>query len=286
VKAAGVNPVETYIRSGSYARKPELPYTPGSDAGGIVEAVGDGVTAVRPGDRVWTSGSVSGTYAEKAVCREATVHPLPARASFAQGAALGVPYMTAYHALRQVGRARQGETVLIHGATGGVGIAAIQLAKRTGCVVIGTAGSDAGRKVLGELGVQRILDHGAGLKDAIMEATGNKGVDVILEMLANVNLGTDLELLAPRGRVAVIGSRGNVEINPRDLMSRAASVHGVMLFLASEVERSEIPIALEAGLVSGSLSPVIARELPLDQAPAAHEAVMGAGHSGKIVLIP
>jgi len=287
VKAAGVNPVETYIRSGSYARKPELPYTPGSDAGGVVEAAGSGVTAVKPGDRVWTSGSLSGTYAEKALCQESSVHPLPARSSFSQGAALGVPCLTAYHALLQVGRARQGEYVLVHGASGGVGTAVVQLARNAGCTVIGTAGTDAGRKVVAAQGAKHALDHGAaGFREAVMDATGGRGVDVIVEMLANVNLGRDLELLAPRGRVVVIGSRGSVEVNPRDLMSRAASIHGVMLFLASDAERAEIVPALSAWLESGAVAPVIAREMPLAQAPAAHEAVMGTGHTGKIVLIP
>jgi NADPH2:quinone reductase len=287
VKAAGVNPVETYIRSGSYARKPALPYTPGGDAGGVVEAVGAGVTGVKPGDRVWTSGSLSGTYAERALCREADVHPLPARVSFAQGAALGVPFMTAYHALLQIGRARKGETVLVHGASGGVGTAAVQLAKGAGCTVLGTAGTDAGRRLATEQGAHRAFDHGAaGFRDAIMAATNDRGVDVILEMLANVNLGVDLELLAPRGRAVVIGSRGCVEVNPRDLMAREASIHGVMLGMTGDEDRAAIHAALAAGLADGTLVPVVGREIPLAQAPAAHEAVMAPGHAGKIVLIP
>ncbi|MEK7474707.1 MAG: NADPH:quinone reductase [Candidatus Coatesbacteria bacterium] len=287
VKAVGVNPVETYIRSGSYARKPALPYTPGGDAGGVVEAVGAGVTGVKPGDRVWTSGSLSGTYAERALCREADVHPLPARVSFAQGAALGVPFMTAYHALLQVGRARKGETVLVHGASGGVGIASIQLAKGAGCTVLGTAGTEAGRKLATAQGAHQVLDHGAaGFREAVMAATNGRGVDLILEMLANVNLGKDLELLAPRGRVAVIGSRGCVEVNPRDLMAREASIHGVMLGMTGDEDRAAIQAALAIGLENGTLVPVIGREIPLAQAPAAHEAVMAPGHLGKIVLIP
>jgi NADPH2:quinone reductase len=284
VRAAGVNPVETYIRAGTYARKPNLPFTPGTDSGGIVEAVGSGVTRVRRGDRVWTAGSVSGTYADLTICREADVHPLPARASFAQGAALGVPYSTAHHALLGVGHAKAGETVLVHGASGGVGTAAIQLARAAGCTVIGTTGTDEGGRLVLAQGAAHAFPHGTGLRDRVMEATGGRGVDVILEMLANENLGRDLELLAPGGRAVVIGSRGCVEVNPRDLMARGASIHGVMLWLVPEAERAAISAALLNGLETGTLNPVIGREFPLAEAPAAHEAVMAPGHRGKIVL--
>jgi NADPH2:quinone reductase len=101
VKAAGVNPVDTYIRAGVYARKPNLPYTPGTDAGGIVEAIGSGVKGLKAGDRVYTNGSITGVCAELALFEPSRVHPLPQKVSFAQGAALGVPYGTAYRALFQ-----------------------------------------------------------------------------------------------------------------------------------------------------------------------------------------
>ena len=120
--AAGVNPVETYIRAGTYAKLPPLPYTPGSDGAGVVESVGAGVDArLQPGQRVWVAGSVSGTYAEQTVCVAGRVFALPDHVTFEQGAALGIPYSTAYRALFQRGGAKSGETVLVHGATGGVG---------------------------------------------------------------------------------------------------------------------------------------------------------------------
>jgi len=122
VHAAGVNPVETYIRAGNYALKPPLPYTPGFDAGGTIAAVGQDVRAFKPGDRVYTSGTISGSYAEEALCEESQVHPLPAKVSFAQGAAVGTPYATAFRALFHRGRAAAGEVVLVHGASGGVGV--------------------------------------------------------------------------------------------------------------------------------------------------------------------
>src|SRR5436190_13730274 len=152
VKAAGVNPVDTYIRSGAYARKPNLPYTPGTDAAGIVEAAGPGVKQFKPGDRVYTNATITGACAELALCGESRVHPLPAKISFAQGAALGVPYSTAYRALFQRGAARPGEVLLVHGASGGVGIACVQFARALGMTIIGTSVRCNGRGLVYEHG--------------------------------------------------------------------------------------------------------------------------------------
>lgn len=285
--AAGVNPVETYIRSGMYARKPQLPYTPGSDGAGTVEAIGDGVAQFKPGDRVYTAGSISGTYAQLALCAESQVHSLPEKTSFSQGAALGIPYGTAYRGLFQRAQAVPGETVFVHGATGGVGIAAVQLARAAGMKVIGTGGTEKGRALVAREGAHNVLDHTApGYLDQLMGLTAGRGVDVILEMLANVNLGKDLGVLAMRGRVVVIGSRGAVEINPRDTMSRDADIRGMTLFNTSETEMASIHAALFAGLENGTLRPVIRQELPLAETPRAHQLVMSPGAYGKIVLIP
>ena len=285
--AIGVNPVEAYIRSGNYARKPALPYTLGSDAAGIVEAVGGEVTAFKPGDRVYTAGTISGSYAESALCESSHVHPLPANVSFAQGAAIGVPYATAYRALIQRGQARAGESVLIHGASGGVGIAGVQLACAHGLKVLGTAGTEAGRQLVMQQGAHQVFDHGAAdYSGKILQATGNRGVDVILEMLANRNLAKDLTLLAPGGRVVVIGSRGRVEIDPRETMIREADIRGMVLFNTPPAELKQIHTALIEGLKNGILRPVIAREFALAEAAHAHIAVMESGARGKIVLVP
>ena len=287
VHAIGVNPVETYIRSGNYARKPALPYTPGSDAAGIVEAVGGEVTAFKPGDRVYTAGTLTGSYAEFALCESSQVHPLSANVSFAQGAAIGVPYATAYRALIQRGQARTGESVLIHGASGGVGIAGVQLACAQGMKVLGTAGTEAGRQLVMQQGAHQVFDHGAAdYPGKILQATGNRGVDVILEMLANRNLAKDLTLLAPNGRVVVIGSRGRVEIDPRETMIREADIRGMVLFNTPPAEFKQIHAALIEGLKNDSLRPVIAREFTLAEAAQAHNAVMESGARGKIVLVP
>jgi NADPH2:quinone reductase len=285
--AAGVNPVETYVRSGKYANLPPLPWTPGNDGAGVVEAVGQGVDRVREGDRVYVAGSLSGTYAEKTLCEAGKVHPLPEGVSREQGAAIGVPYGTAWRALHQRARAEPSDVVLVHGATGGVGIAAVQMALGWGCRVIATAGSDDGRKLLSELGVTLVLDHHSlGVVEQVMFFTNRRGVDVILEMLANVNLGKDLTMLARGGRVAVIGSRGTVEINPRDAMGREADIRGVFLGGASEKEYRDMHAGIGAGLAGGWLKPIVGKTFPLAEAPQAHRAVMEEKAKGKIVLLP
>jgi NADPH2:quinone reductase len=233
------------------------------------------------------AGSVTGTYAEQALCLEAQIHPLPPAATFAQGAALGVPYATAYRALFQIARSQPGESVLVRGASGGVGVAATQLARAAGLRVIGTAGTDEGKALVREQGAHHVLDHDpADLADQLSALTGGRGVDVIVEMLANRNLAQDLRLLARGGRVVVVGSRGPVEINPRDAMTRDAAILGVFLFNASPQELASIHAALRAALESGSARPVIGQEIPLADAQRAHEAVMQPGARGKIVLLP
>ena len=285
IHAAGVNPVETYIRAGTYARLPELPYTPGNDGGGVVEHVGSDVTEFKPGDRVYTAGSLSGTYAEFALCKNEQVHPLPENVSFAQGAAMGTPYATAYRGLLQRADAKPGETVLVHGASGGVGTAAVQLARADGLRVFGTAGSDEGLKLAREQGAHEVFDHRAPEHfEQVMKATGGRGVDVIVEMLANVNLGKDLTILAKGGRVVIIGSRGRVEIDPRDTMQRDADVRGMILPNTPPAELASIHAALVAGLENGTLRPVIGKEFPLAEAAQAHQSVMESGALGKIVL--
>lgn len=285
VHAAGVNPVDTYIRSGMYATKPPLPYTPGMDAAGGVESVGEGVTRVAIGARVYCAGTISGAYAERTLCDEAQVHPLPERISFAQGAGVNVPYATAYRALFLRGSALPGETVLVHGASGGVGIAAVQIARAAGLKVIGTGGTDEGRKLVTDEGAHHVLDHRApGYLEELMMLTEGRGVNVILEMLANVNLGKDLNVLARNGRVVVIGSRGTVEIDPRATMGRDASIIGMALQNASPHESRSVHAALVAGLENGTLRPVIGKEIPLANASRAHTEVMQPGAHGKIVL--
>jgi NADPH2:quinone reductase len=184
-------------------------------------------------------------------------------------------------------QAKPGETVLVHGASGGVGIAAVQLARAHGLTVSGTGGTDEGRRLVTEQGAHHVFDHhAADYLDEVVKATGGSGVDVILEMLANVNLGRDLTILARGGRVVVIGSRGTVEINPRDAMGRDASILSMTLMNATPQELYGIHSALGAGLENGTLRPIVGQEMPLADAVRAHQAVMQPGAYGKIVLIP
>ncbi|MGB7847002.1 MAG: NADPH:quinone reductase [Candidatus Acidiferrum sp.] len=287
VHAAGVNPYDTYMRNGTYAVKPALPYTPGSDAAGTVEAVGEGVKKVRVGDRVYTAKTLSGAYAEYALTEESQVYLLPEQISFAQGAGLWVPYGTAYTALHHHAKAHAGETLLIHGASGGVGLAGVQFARAQGLTVIGTAGTQRGLELIKKEGAHHAFDHTkAGYTEEIMKVSGERGMDVILEMLANVNLAADLKLLAMRGRVIVIGNRGEITINARELMMRRASVRGFTLWAATEAESTEIHAAIAAGLGNGTLRPIVGKELPLKDAAVAHQDVLAPGAFGKIVLVP
>ena len=287
IRAAGVNPYDTYMRNGTYAVKPPLPYTPGSDGAGDIEAAGEGVNKVKRGDRVYVAKTLTGAYAEYALTQESQVHPLPAKITYAQGAGVWVPYGTAYHALYQCTRARAGETLLIHGASGGVGIAAVQIARAIGLTVLGTAGTEKGLELVGHEGAHHVFNHTkSGYLEQIRKATGALGVDLILEMLANVNLGQDLKLLAPEGRVVVIGSRGDVTISPRDLMTRRGSIHAFTVWGITEAEEKEIHAALIAGMENGTLRPVVGKELPLAEAPRAHKEILEPGAYGKIVLVP
>jgi NADPH2:quinone reductase len=285
IAAAGVNPVDAYIRSGKYGPR-QLPYTPGTDAAGVVDSVGADVKTVKPGDRVYLFGG-DGTYAQKIAVNESNVRLLPARLDFDQGAAIGVPYPTAYRALFDRGRLQAGETVLVHGASGSVGMAAVQLAVAFGASVIGTAGSEAGLESVRKNGAGWVFNHhDENYLQQIQAAAGSRGVDLIVELLANVNLDKDLGLLAKQGRVVVVGNRGRVEIDPRQTMAKDCDIRGMSLTNADPAELARIHAGLAAGFTNGTLTPVVARSFPLASAAAAHEAVMGAGLGGKLVLHP
>ena len=285
-RAIGINPVETYVRAGKYGPK-QFPFTPGSDSAGVVESVGQGVKQFQPGQRVYTSGSLSGAYADLALCTEEQVHRLPDNVSFEQGAALGVPYATAYYGLFLRAKPKAGETLLVDGASGSVGTAAVQLAAAFGLTVIGTGGTDEGRKLVREQGADHVLDHHSPdyLKEA-MRLTADRGVDIALEMAAHHNLGKVLGVIARGGRVIVIGSRGPVQIDARDIMSRNTDIRGMSLMNATAHELKGIHAAIIAGLKNGTLRPVISKQFPLNDAAKAHEAVLAPGSLGKIVLIP
>jgi NADPH2:quinone reductase len=242
---------------------------------------------VKPGDRVYTAKTVTGAYAEYALALEEQVHALPDKISFGQGAGVWVPYGTAYHAVHHSAQAHASETVLVHGASGGVGSAAVQMARAMGLTVFGTAGTQKGADLAKREGAHQVFDHSkAGYQEEIMKATGGRGVDIVLEMLANVNLSADLKLLATNGRVIIIGNRGEITINPRDLMRRRASARGFTLWAITPAEETEIHAGLIAGLENGTLRPIVGKELPLSEAARAHNEILEPGAAGKMVLVP
>lgn len=290
VHAAGVNPFDTYMRTGNYATKPPLPYTPGADAAGVVENVGSDVRGIAVGSRVFMAGTAAhrsyGAYAEKVLCEPSQIHPLPARLTFSQGAGVNVPYVTAWRALHDRARLQPGETLFIHGASGGVGLAATQIARAWGSTVIGTAGTTEGLELVKAQGAQHVLNHReAGYLDSLKDLTGGKGPDVILEHLANVNLDNDLTAMAYGGRVVVVGNRGRIEIDPRKTMGKDGAIVGMVLWNTSPTDWARIYHALDAGLANGTLTPVVSTELPLAEAKRAHEMILEPGAKGKIVLV-
>ena len=287
IEAAGVNPVDTYLRTGIHAHAPKLPYTPGKDGAGVVEAVGEGVTQFKPGDRVYTANTVTGTYAEYAICNKVDLGRLPDNVSCEKGACIWTPYATAYRALFQKAEAVFGETVLVHGASGGVGLAAVQWAKGSGLNVIGTASSPEGKKLVADNGADAVFDHtDEDHFEQIREFSGGKGVDIIIEMLANVNLERDFECLAMFGRITIVGNRGSLQFTPRLAMTKDATIYGMSLFNSPQSQRDEIHTAIFEGLSNGSLDPVVSRTFPLADAAQSHHDVIENKALGKIVLIP
>ena len=233
------------------------------------------------------AGSISGTYAEFSLCEEGHIWKLPENASFEEGAGVFVPCATSYRALIHKAEAKPSETVLVHGASGAVGIAAIQWAKNAGLKVIGTASSEQGRGLVKEQGADLVFDHSKeGYLEEILEATSGVGVEIVLEMLANVNLVKDFNVLAKFGRIIVIGSRGSLEFDPRLTMGKDATIKGLALFNALPEEFEEIHSAIFSGLEEGFLNPVVGKTFSLADASEAHREIIENKAFGKIVLLP
>lgn len=292
VWAAGVNPVDTYVRSGAYGDRP-MPASLGFDAAGEIDAVGHGVDSAVIGTRVYTCTALPGAYAEYAIVDIDRTYPLPDNISFDQGAAIGIPYATAYSALHQHAATGVTSTVFVHGGSGGVGIPTIELAKVAGARVAASCGTDAGEEILRAHGADIIVRHDKdGYLDTLSSlvaapgSAGQTGIDTIVEMAAHVNLGNDLTLLNNRGTVVVVGSRGPVQINARDVMRRDARIQGMLLFNLTSDERQEIHAKLYPLLLDGRLSPRVAARYTLEQVRDAHVHVLQSGIGGKIILNP
>ena len=289
VHAVGVNPYDTYMRAGGYAITPELPYTPGADAAGVIDELGDGVSGLRIGDRVYIGGTVKnrayGAYASMVLCHADQVHPLPEQLSFSQGAAINVPYATAWRAVFQRAQAVKGESILVHGASGAVGVAVTQMAHAAGLTVIGTASTADGAALVRAQGADHVVNHREpGYLEQVAALTGG-GPNVIIEMLANQNLDHDLAILAKYGRIVIIGNRGRVEIDPRRIMAKEAAVMGMVFWNLAGDDLARIHTEMGKGFADGTLTPAVSRELPLAEAAQAHRLVMEPGARGKIVLV-
>ena len=284
VMAAGVNPYEAYIRSGVYAMKPPLPWRPGNDGAGIIEKLGKGAESkFKVGDRVWVGGTVTGTYAEFCVASIDNTHELPDSISFGQGASLFVPARTAYRGLFTRVSTKAGDTVLVHGGSGAVGVLAVQLAVANGCKVVATAGTEKGIELLESLGAIGINHKKENYQDDLKQ---HGPYNIILEMLANVNLNTDIDVLARRGYIVVIGNRGTIDgVNMRKLMQCEGNIVGLM---RGEPWEDKAAIAgINGALFSGVLKPIVSLDTySLSDAAKAQRDVIEKknGSYGKIVL--
>lgn len=283
VKAAGVNPVDTYIRAGINNYTANFPHTPGMDGAGEIAAVGKNVLGFTVGDRVYFNRNLTGSAAEFTVCDPNNCFPLSDAVSFEEGAGIGVPYTTAHRALFGRAQAKAGEKILIHGATGAVGIACVQLAKAAGLTVIASAGTEEGAKLLAAQGADAVIRHDA---DGHLAPYSNMddGFNIIIEMLANVNLDMDLKALTRQGRVVVVGNRGTVEINPRDLMARDAQVMGMAVMNMTPAEHQQTAKAMYPLFAAGLLKPVVRKVYALEELPQAHLDVLKSGALGNLVV--
>ena len=284
LKAAGVNPVDTYQREASRGYKPQLPFTPGLDGAGTVDAVGPGVTRVQTGDRVYLAGSITGTYAEAALCREDQLYPIPEGIDFIQAAALFVNYFTAFRALFQRGGLQPDDKVLVHGASGGVGIAALQALAWRGTAAAATAGSEEGLSLASAQGAAFTADHRNDQHWQQVRNWSGNGFDLILEMSAADNLTGDLQLLSTGGRIVIIGSRGSIDLDPRLLMRADADIRGMVMMNAEQSELEELAGMIADAASSGFIKPVIRKFFDLNDAADAHRLVRQPGAAGKIVL--
>ncbi|KAI5701082.1 hypothetical protein M8J75_005919 [Diaphorina citri] len=288
VKAAGINPVETYIRSGQYPNLPDLPAILGTEVSGIVEEVGQGVKNFKVGDKVFGKPILGkGGYSQYAKLKRIDVYHMPPQLSFTEAATLYVSYFTAYRALHFKAQMKPGEWILIHGATGGVGTAAVQIAKAHGLHVVGFAGTDSGRKYVESIGADVALNYNdIGCYDLAVQSVGNgKKFDIILEPFSNIMLPNDLSLINKRGRICVVGSRGQVQLNPRGFMQTEVQIHGVSLLSQTPEEGRHTAAVLTQGAADGWVKPNINYEFFLDELPEAHKALMQPGtHRGKLVV--
>ncbi|HEX7944802.1 MAG TPA: NADPH:quinone oxidoreductase family protein [Phenylobacterium sp.] len=287
VGACGVGYVDALVALGRYQVKPPLPHTPGQEVGGSVEAVGDGVSGLAPGDRVMAA--VRGGFAEYALAAAQAVTRIPDRMSFSQAAGFRVNYLTALHGLRDRGAVRAGETVLVFGAAGGVGSAAVQVAKLLGAQVIAAASTEEKRAFCLGLGADVVIDTAAeGWRDRLKGLLGKGGLDVVFDPVCGPLFEPAFRSLSWGGRHLVVGFVGGIPALPVNLpLMKGAALAGVDVrqFLLFEAQRAAAHLAELLGWVAeGRLSPPEGRSFEFDAfAQALEFALEGAG-KGKTVL--
>lgn len=291
VEAATVNQVDIAVRENRFPTPKKPPKILGSDGAGVVAAVGAEVKAVRPGERVFFSGlgvGSEGSYAEYALIAEAQAVHMPDELSFVEAAAIGMAYPAAYYALITRGAVQSGETVLVQGAAGGVGSAAVQIAKALGARVLATVkGQDESEFVL-SLGADETIDYRR--EDVAARAlalTSDKGVDVVHELVISENLATDIGLTAKGGRVVCTGQGPSPEavIPIGEALAKDVTLLFMNLTNAGRAGVAAIAAEVAQMAASGKIRPVIGATYPLKDARKAHEAIAG-DHVGKIVLLP
>lgn len=304
VRAAGINFADLMARVGLYPDAPKIPCVVGYEVSGIVDQVGEGVSGLKEGDRVFGMPRFGGYTDTLAIAAE-QVFRVPEKMSFEQAAALPVVYLTAYNMMLFTGTVRPGSSILIHSAAGGVGLAAIQIAKTRGCTIFGTA-SPGKHDFLRKLGVEHPIDSGGDYAAAVRQVVGEKGVDLILDPVGGKSWTTGMELLAPCGRLVAFGLSAASSGKKRSLLHAAAQVMGVKkispmklmddnktisgtnmghLFGRLDLLRPQFAALLEM-YEAGQIEPHVDRTFRFDEAPAAHHFIHDRKAIGKVLLVP
>ncbi len=289
VKAAGLNFPDVLIIQGKYQFQPELPFIPGGEFSGVVEAVGEKVTRYKPGDEVISMGSVGG-FSSQAAAHEMAVFPKPAALSFEEAAGIAITYFTSYYALKQRAQLQAGETLLVLGAAGGVGTTAVELGKLMGAKVIAAASSDEKLETCKALGADEVINYSEQpLKEAIKELTGGKGVDVVYDPVGGDFSEQALRGMAWNGRFLVIGfAAGPIPSVPLNLaLLKGCSIVGVFWgrFTGEEPETNIANIQeLWELFEAGNIKPVVTDCFPIEQYREAFTCMTERRARGKVIL--
>jgi NADPH2:quinone reductase len=289
IEARGVQYVDVLMLAGKYQFRPEPPFIPGSEGAGEVVAIGPGVTGFKPGDRVMSRHRLGG-FAQLGNAKAEDCDLIPSAMSLEEAAVFRNVYHTAYHALLQRGRLKPGDWVLIHGAAGGIGLPAIQIAKLYGAKVIATASTEGKRAVCLEEGADHAIDYQAGFRDKVMELTGGRGVDIVYDPVNGSTFEESLRCLAWSGRILILGFLGGAPALARTnyLLIKGIEAIGVRIGGLSEAH-PEVADANIKTLVElagqGKLKPRIWRRFPLEAAADAIQALIDRRVIGKAVLV-